>query len=148
MSILQLIFGSFGGLTGEGASGQIGLGTDVTFIQNNPKAGILGASRMPSRADSQMVIAETEKASELEGQQKILQELSQAKLRQVRAGVGAYQVFASHQAGVMQAEQRVAQIDQKHGKNVLVHNHKMGVQRAELSGYANAYHGAMSGFDF
>jgi triphosphoribosyl-dephospho-CoA synthetase len=152
MSVFEGLFASFGGLVQGGADGvpggQLGLGNDTTYIQHNPKQGILGASRMPARCDSADVVRETERASELEGTAKMMQQMSQVKLRQMRAGVAVYQTLASHQAGVMQVEQRVAQIDQKHGKNVTTHKHVMGVQRAELSGYVAAYQGALQGFDF
>lgn len=101
-------------------------------------------AQLPKQANQSAVVQETRRAAELEATAANLKKIAEVRKRQLNATESIYKTQAEHQGEVMKTAKTIAEIDRKHGQAVLAHGLGMAQERAELSGWQQAYQNASS----
>lgn len=141
LDVLERVFSS--GDASPVSSGALGFHADLR-VPGNAAPQLRGLAKLPGSVSRQAVIAESGEAAKAEATAKLFQKYVQARQRRINAMVRQHQTAANHQQGVLRANERMTQINSRHGQFLEEHLLNVGSEKAALDGYQQAFQNAQT----
>lgn len=137
-SLVQAFEGIF---AGGGGGGDLSFAAN-THIQGGHIQTLSSLHTLPGRVNQGTVEREAHEAGKAKAQALLMREFVKHRSSRIQASVQQYATAASHQQGVMRAQQNVARTTARHREAIAQHGLVMGETRQYVDGYTQAFNGA------